>query len=257
MKSQKSSGTAIGLVTLMALTLIVISIVMTATPAPAAQASEQKLAPAGSHSVTVVGEGTVSIDPDIATANIGVEVMRPTVKEASAAAQEVMDSVLKALLAQEIEEADIQTRHFSIYAERFGPEGLLNEDETRYRVSNTVYITIRDLSSIGEVLDAAIDAGANNVYGVDFSLADPTSVESEARAQAVADARSKADELADLIGVEVSSVTGISEIIGQGGGFYGGNFAQMAIAESASGIGPINPGELMLTMQLQITYELR
>ena len=255
MKSQKSTETVIGLTAMIALILIGVSFMMTATPA--AQARAESLATEISHSVTVVGEGTVSIDPDIATANIGVEVLRPTVKEASLAAQEVMEDVQAALLAQNIDEADIQTRHFSIYAERFGPEGLLNEDEMRYRVSNTVSITIRELASIGEVLDAAIDAGANNVYGVDFSLADPASVESEARAQAVADARSKAEELAALIGVAVGGVMGISEIIGQGGGFYGGNFSQLTVAERGSGAGPINPGELMLTMQLQITYELR
>ena len=50
---------------------------------------------------------------------------------------------------------------------------------------------------------------------------------------------------------------GISEIIGQGGGFYGGNFSRLTIAEMGGGAGPINPGELNLTMQLQITYELQ
>ena len=257
MYSKKTAGTAIGLFAIMALTLIVLSIVATATRTPAAQAREETLASASSHSVTVVGEGTVSINPDIATATIGVDVLRPSVKEASVAAQAVMEEVQAALLAQEIDKADIQTRHFSIFAERFGPGGLLNEDEMRYRVNNTVFITIRDLKSIGDVLDAAIDAGANNVYGVDFSLADPGAVESEARAQAVADARSKAGELAELIGVDIGVVVGISEVIGQGGGFFGGNFSQMAVAERGSGAGPINPGELMLTMQLQVTYELR
>ena len=256
-KSKKSTGTAIGLVAMMALTLIVLFIATSAARAPAAQAREESLATENSHSVTVVGEGTVTIDPDIATATIGVEVLRPSVKDASVAAQAVMEKVQAALLAQSIDQADIQTRHFSIFAERFGPSGLLNEDEMRYRVSNTVFITIRDLESIGDVLDAAIDAGANNVYGVEFSLADPVAVESEARAQAVADAQAKAEELAGLIGVGVGGVMGISEIIGQGGGFYGGNFSRLAMAEMGGGAGPINPGELNLTMQLQITYELQ
>ena len=256
MNSKKTASTVIGLVATMALTLIVISIVISAMPASAAQAREETLATENSHSVTVVGEGTVTIDPDIATATIGVEVLRPSVKEASTAAHAVMEEVQAALLAQDIDTADIQTRHFSIFAERFGPGGLLNEDEMRYRVNNTVFITIRDLDSIGDVLDAAIDAGANNVYGVDFSLEDPAAVESAARAQAVADARTKAAELAELIGVDVGGVMGISEIIGQGGGFYGGNFSQLAVADRGMA-GPINPGELMLTMQLQITYELQ
>jgi uncharacterized protein YggE len=257
MKGKYAANALVGLVATITLILIAVFIVSTASPAPAAMAREERLSTTGSHSVTVVGEGTVSIEPDIATATIGVEVVRPSVKEASAAAQSIMEEVQAALLAQSLDEMDIQTRHFSIFAERFGPGGLLNEDEVRYRVSNTVFITIRDLEGIGDVLDAAIDAGANNIYGVDFSLADPTAVESEARAQAVADAYGKAEELAGIIGVGIGDVTGISEIIGQGGGFFGGNFSNMAMAEMGGGAGAISPGELMLTMQLQITYELR
>jgi uncharacterized protein YggE len=257
MKGKFSANATIGLVATMSLLLFAVFIANTASPAPAAMAREEGLSVAGSHSVTVVGEGTVSIEPDIATASIGVEVVRPSVREASVAAQTIMEEVQAALLSQSIDGVDIQTRHFSIFAERFGPGGLLNEDEVRYRVSNTVFITIRELESIGDVLDAAIEAGANNIYGVDFSLANPATVESEAREQAVVDAHSKAEELAELIGVGVGEVMGISEIIGQGGGFFGGNFSRMAMSEMGGGAGPISPGELNLTMQLQITYELR
>ncbi len=257
MNGRFSANATIGLVAAISVLLIALFIANTASPAPAAMARAESLTATNSHSVTVVGEGTVSIQPDIATASIGVEVVRPTVREASVAAQSIMEEVQAALLAQNLDETDIQTRHFSIFAERFGPGGLLDEDDVRYRVSNTVFITIRDLESIGDVLDAAIDAGANNIYGVDFSLADPASVESEARAQAVADAYAKAGELAKLINVGVGDVMGISEIIGQGGGFFGGNFSRMAAAEMGGGAGPISPGELNLTMQLQITYELR
>ena len=257
MNGRFSANATIGLVATISVLLIALFIANTASPAPAAMAREASLTATNVHSVTVVGEGTVSIQPDIATASIGVEVVRPTVREASLAAQSIMEEVQAALLAQSLEDTDIQTRHFSIFAERFGPGGLLDEDDVRYRVSNTVFITIRDLESIGDVLDAAIDAGANNIYGVDFSLADPASVESEARAQAVADAYAKAGELAKLINVSVGDVMGISEIIGQGGGFFGGNFSRIAAAEMGGGAGPISPGELSLTMQLQITYELR
>ncbi len=257
MKGRFAANTTIGLVATMTFILIAVFVVNTASPTPAAMAREERLTVPNSYSVTVVGEGTVSIQPDIATASIGVEVVRPTVREASVAAEAIMEEVQAALLSQNLDESDIQTRHFSIFAERFGPGGLLDEDDVRYRVSNTVFITIQDLESIGDVLDAAIDAGANNIYGVDFSLADPASVESEARAKAVADAYDKAEELADIIDVEVGDVMGISEIIGQGGGFFGGNFSRMAAAEMGGGSGPISPGELNLTMQLQITYELQ
>ena len=111
--------------------------------------------------ITVVGEGKVKIKPDIARANIGVEVMKNSVKEASDANKAALESVLEALKQNGIEEKDIQTSGFSIFAERFGPEGPLPEDQTNYRVSNNVSVVIRDLEKVGAILDAAIEAGAD------------------------------------------------------------------------------------------------
>ena len=167
--------------------------------------------------ITVVGEGTVKIKPDIAQANIGVEVIRPTVKAASSGAKESMDAVLQALKEQGVDEKDIQTSGFSVWTERpYGPEG--PSDEVLYHVSNQVAVTIRDLDTVGTVLDAAIEAGANNIYGVTFSLDDPSQVESKAREKAVADAQAKARELATLNDVEVGDVVSVSEVIGGRGG---------------------------------------
>ena len=142
------------------------------------------LAPAGPHPVTVAGKDVAGTEPGMATAVIGMEVLRPTVKEAVSAAQDVMTDVWAALRARNIAASDIRTSHFSIYAERFSPDGLRNEDQMRYHASNTIFITIRDLDSIDAVLDAAIDAGASNIYSVDFTLPDPAAVESETHVRA-------------------------------------------------------------------------
>ena len=212
--------------------------------------------------VTVVGEGVVKIKPDIAQVNIGVEVVKPTVKEASSEANEIMDAVLAALAEAGVEEKDIQTSGFSIWVERvYGADGSFDDEQNRYHVNNNVFAILRDLDSVGGTLDAAIEAGANNIYGVTFSLDDPKSVESDARAKAVENAAAKATELAELNGVEVGAVVSISEVVGQGGGYFGGNFAaaQMSMAGGGGGGGgtSVSPGELSLSMQLQITYELK
>jgi len=207
--------------------------------------------------ITVVGEGTVKIKPDIAQANIGVEVIRPTVKAASSGAKESMDAVLKALKEQGVDEKDIQTSGFSVWTERpYGPEG--PSDEVLYHVSNQVAVTIRDLDTVGAVLDAAIEAGANNIYGVTFSLDDPSQVESKAREEAVADAQAKARELATLNDVEVGDVVSVSEVIGGRGGYYAGGVREAAVAAGlGGGGGPIAPGELELTLQLEIVYTVQ
>ncbi len=210
---------------------------------------------AGTRTVTVVGEGKVSLTPDIAETNIGVEVLRPSVQEATSAAEEVMQSILTALEEQGIAEKDIQTSGYSVYAERYGPDGPLADEETNYRVSNNVQVTIRNIDSVGEVLDAAVEAGANNIYGVNFLVEDPSGVESEARQSAFEDARSKAEELAGLSDSALGQVLNISEIIGNAG-YYQSNFAMADSAGYGGGGGGFAPGQQDLVMQLQITFEL-
>ena len=210
--------------------------------------------------ITVVGEGKVRIKPDVAQTTIGVDVRKSTVKEASAEAKKVMDEVLKVLKAQGIEDKDIQTSGFSIWVETppYGPEGAAaTQPEPVYHVSNQVAVTIRDLDKAGTVLDAAIEAGANNIYGVNFSLAEPGKMESEARQKAVADAKAKAEELAGLTGVKIDKVVSVSEVIGGGGGYYNNFKAMQPSAAGMGGGGSIAPGELELSMQLQVVYSVQ
>lgn len=207
--------------------------------------------------ITVVGEGTVRVKPDIARANIGVEVMESSVQEASSAATATMEAVLTALQQQGIEENDIQTSGFNIWVDRpYGPEGLPSENPV-YRVSNNVAVTIRDLDNLGSVLDTAITAGANNIYGITFDLDDPSLVESEAREKAVANAKAKAQELAELNNLQLGDVLSVSEVVGTAVGYYAGSFREAAAAPGlgGGGAGPISPGELTFAMQLQIVYD--
>ncbi|NJN83649.1 MAG: SIMPL domain-containing protein [Caldilineaceae bacterium] len=157
-----------------------------ATPVSAQETETSVTLP---RTITVVGQGKVKTKPDVAQANIGVEIIQPSVSEASAENKIVIEEILAALKENGVASEDIQTSGFSVWAERYGPEGPLSEDETRYHVSNNVSVTIRDLDSVGEVLDAAVEAGANNIFGVQFFRESVTELESEARAKAVDVAR--------------------------------------------------------------------
>jgi len=226
-------------------------------PSAAQAQTAAETASALPRTITVVGEGTVKIKPDIAQANIGVEVVEPTVKEASKGARDTMEAVLKALTEQGVDEKDIQTSGFSVWTERpYGPEGPSRE-EVLYHVSNQVAVTIRDLETVETVLGATIEAGANNIYGVTFSLADPSQAESRARKEAVANAQAKAQELATLNDVEVGNVVSVSEVIGGRGGYYTNVVRETAVAGMGGGGGPIAPGELELTLQLEIVYTVQ
>lgn len=208
--------------------------------------------------ITVVGEGTAPVEPDIAVANIGVQVANEDVQAASSEAQEIMNAVLAAIQEQGVAEEDIQTSGFSIFAE-FGPIGPTGEQPQTplYRVTNNVNATVRDLEQVAAVLDAAIGAGANNIFGVNFSIDDPSEAASAARADAIEQAGVKAQELAELTGLQLGNVISVSEIIGSRGGFYGGSSLNAASQIGlGGGGGPIAPGQLNVTVQLEVIYSV-
>jgi len=200
--------------------------------------------------ITVVGEGIVKTSPDVAQATIGVELSRLTVAEASDDVSSIMDAVMTALKEQGIAEKDLQTSGFSVWTDQaYAPDG--TRGEISYRVSNQVNVTIRDLDTVGDVLDAAMEAGANNIYGVTFSLDDNTAAQSDAREEAVANAEDKAQELAKLTGLKLGNVVSVSEVIGGDSYWAGVNAASMSMG---GGGGPIAPGELEVSVHLQIVY---
>ena len=224
--------------------------------APAVEAQSTDATTPAAGTITVIGESKVTVEPDIARVTIGVETVKNSVEEASAENKVAVEAVLAALADAGIADKDIQTTGFNIYADRYGPEGPLADSDVRYRVSNNVTIIIRDLDSVGTVLDAAVEAGANNIYGVEFALEDPSQAEPEARAAAVTDAQAKAEELAGLLSVSKGRVLSVSEVIGNGGGYYSNNFAQQAKGMGGGGGAPIAPGQIDLIMQLQVVYAI-
>lgn len=226
------------------------------TAVKAAPESEAQQAPGSlvePRTITVVGEGKVRLMPDIATINVGAEARASTVSEAKAEVDAQMAAIAAALLDAGVAEKDIQTSHYGIHFEREpmsmlreGPAGEMLEG---YVVSNMVRVTVRDVEKAGDVLDAVVQAGANQVYGVTFTVSDESAWQNQARASAMADARSRAQELADLAAVELGEVLSVSEVIGG---------LQVPVAfEQALGGGGIAPGELELGTQIQVTFAIQ
>jgi len=226
-----------------------------ATPAQTAAPGQQPGTVVTNGGITVVGQGTAYGQPDQATVVVGVDTFAPTVAEATAQNQTTLDNVMAALTAAGIADEDIQTTNYSLYAEQIygdkGPEGIAG-----YRISNQVNVKIRDISRVGDVLGAVTEAGANAIYGVNFTVADPAALEAEARAQAMQDAAKRAASLAELGNVTLGEVKVISEVVGQpvmplG---MGGGGAAMEQAASAPGI---SPGQLSYQVQVQVTYNIQ
>ena len=203
--------------------------------------------------ITVVGQGTAYGQPDQATVVVGVETFAATVAEASSQNQTTLDNVMAALTAAGIAAEDVQTTNYSLYAEQIygekGPEGIAG-----YRVSNQVNVKIRDIALVGDVLAAVTEAGANAIYGVNFSVADPAALEAEARALAMQDAANRAASLAELGSVSLGEVVVISEVVGTPVMPYGGGYAMEQAASAAPGI---SPGQLSYQVQVQVTYSIQ
>lgn len=249
-RSQTVAGALLALLAIVALGVFAVG------PWNNAAAQAEPAAPATTlpRTITVLGEGTVATQPDIAQIQVGVEVTGDNAQEASAEAAEAMQAILEALEEMGIEAKDIQTSGYNIFVERpMTPQGTVSRDVT-YRVHNSVSVTVRDLDTVGDVLDAVIEAGANSIYGVNFGLDDPDEVMAEARSKAAEDALARAEELAGLHGVALGEVVSISEVIG-GMAFPAYDSVNVSLGMGSAG-GPISPGEMKMTARLQVVYAI-
>jgi uncharacterized protein YggE len=195
--------------------------------------------------VTVVGEGTASIKPDVAWLDIGVETSGQTASETAQNNQGKMDQVLASLQSLGIADQDIQTVAYNINPD-YGSEQGQASGVTGYRVTNTIRVTVRNLDQVGQVLDQVTQAGANNIFGITFGTQDQAAPQAEARAKAVADARARAEDLAKLSGYQLGDLLSISEDTG-------GGSVPMANAINAT---PVEPGQIEIRGRVQVTYAL-
>jgi uncharacterized protein YggE len=223
-----------------------------AAATPAALPSVAKPA----RTITVVGQGKASGTPDVAHVSIGVETAATSAQEAVTANRQQMIALLEKMKAMGVTEKDIQTSNYSIFAERSEANppkaGVTAASETiTYRVSNMVSVTVRDTAKLGDVLDQAVGAGANAVYGVSFEVSDTSKLEAVAREKAIADARSRAEGLAKLTTVSLGEVQEVSEVIGTPGPIY----ARSAMEGLGAGT-PIQPGELEMSLSVEVTYAI-
>ena len=159
--------------------------------------------------INVTGKGEVILTPDIATVSIGVRSEGEDAAKAVAENNAKSEAVVEALKDAGVDEEDIQTTNFNIYPQQqYDDQGKIQD--TFYIVENSVRVTVRDLDNIGELLNAAVEAGANSIYGVQFDVEDDESARSDARQAAVDDAQKQAEELAEAAGVGLGRVQSIS-----------------------------------------------
>lgn len=224
---------------------------MLAAPAFAAEAPPR--------SISVTGEGEAFGKPDLAEINVGVQTFAETVVEASRRNQAIVDKIFAALAKQGIAEKDIQTADYSIWPEQEWQRGETQQQPriVGYRVSNTVHVKVREIETIGEVLAAVTDAGANSIHGIRFGVEDTDALEAEARRMAMADARERAESLAGLAGVELGEVLAISMSGAPGWQPFDTRARLMEMADAGAPAPGVAPGEQRVAVSLHVSYAIR
>ena len=212
-----------------------------------APALAQVLPPAA---ISVTGEATVSVPPDLAEIDGGVTSEAKTAREASEANNAAMGKVLQALKGAGIEEKDIQTARLSLQPQsapnRSGPSAIAG-----YRASNRVTLRVRDVTKVASVIDTLVGAGANEIGGIHFVVSQASKLLDEARERAVADARRKAEIYAKAAGVTLGAPLSISEA----GNSAPAPYRRMAAGMAASA--PVAQGEETLQVTVSVSWAIK
>lgn len=208
-------------------------------------------ADAAANTVTASGAGTAQAAPDTAEMSFGVTTTSPNAKsaldDASVAAKRIASAVKKQGIAAE----DIQTQDISVYPQTVDQNG--KRVITGYHASLSVRVKVRDISKLGDVISAANAAGANDIGGPTFTIADPAPVRAQAIEKAVADARKTAEAMAKAAGKSVGAVLSMSSSDAGLGSYGAAGAADMRLAKSL----PIEPGQLDVGANVVVVFELK
>jgi uncharacterized protein len=204
--------------------------------------------------VEVSGQGSVSAAPDFAQATLGVTTTGKTAGEAMAANAKAANALVSVIKAEGVAPADIQTSDMSI-APMFSqpsPGQTTPQTITGYSVSNNVSVMVRDMPRLGPLLDKAVAAGANSIYGIGFGHNNPSALLDKARPIAVADARRKAEIYASAGGARIGRLMVLTEEAGRQPPVA---FSRTYAAGGAAPT-PIEAGEDQLTVTVTARFEL-
>ena len=205
--------------------------------------------------VSVTGEGTVSVPPDLAQVDAGVSSDAKTAREASDTNNAAMGKVLLALKGAGIDEKDYQTSRLSLQPQYAPATPNRNTPQiSGYRASNRITIKVRDVTKVANVIDTLVGAGANEIGGINFIVTQASKALDEARAKAVADARRKAEIYAKAAGVMLGEPINITE---EGAAPPPVFRSKMAAPMAVNSPAPVAPGEEQLSITVNVTWAIK
>lgn len=233
--------------------LLVLTVILTgcASTGTTAEAPSYSMA----DTITVTGHGEARGNPDMATVSVGINISGTDISGVVQDSNEAIAAITAALQAIGIAPNDIQTTGFNVWPEDIWdnmtgqPTG-----EKRYHVDSQMQINIRNIDNVGMVLETALSNGANNIYGLNFGIEDTAQLTEEARTAAIADARARAQAMADGMGLTLGEVSSASD---QSGGvvypyFVGAGYGM----GGGGGEPPISEGQMAVSVSISVTFEV-
>ena len=201
--------------------------------------------------IQVVGVGSTFGKPDVALLSMGVSVEEASVKEAKAEAAAAMQKVLDSLKVNSVAEEDIQTQSFTIQPQYNYTDG--KQVLRGYLVTNMASAKVRNMDAVGEIIDDAADAGGDllRINSITFTIDDPKELQSQARIEAMKDARDRAEILAKEGEVKLGKPISISDTV------YSTNpSAYDSEAVKGGETTPVEPGLLKVTVTVTVVYTI-
>ena len=243
------------IVALVLLSTLLLALVVTAAPSPLlAQESVDDGANQPQRTLSVSGSGTVSGRPDVAVVTLGVQTDAEEAAAALSQNSDQMQALVDALTGAGIAEKNIQTQ-----VVRLQPQYRQTDSQTGgtseligYRATNLVQVRVEALDSLGQILDAAVQAGGNTIENISFEISDSTDLVSQAREAAWNDALGKAQQLAELAGAELGPVMTISET-----SRTPSPVIERAVAAQAAAPVPIQAGTQDVEVDISVTWSLQ
>lgn len=235
------------LLVVLASILVVVSLVAcSTTPAAAGNAPVVR-------TLSSSGTGEVYLVPDVAYIYVGVKADADDVSTALDNNNAQANAVAQAIKDQGVEAKDIQTTSFNVYPmQDYGMDGTISR--SYYVVENTVYITVRDLSKLGTLLDAVVKSGANTINSISFDVQDKAEAMVQARDMAIANAIAEAQSIAQASGVKLGDLQYVSAYTNNVPvPMYDAKGGSMSAAANV----PISAGQLVISASASMTYEIK
>lgn len=223
------------------------------TPIGSAQPIPQQ--PQSTQGISVVGQGIVTTQPDVARITIGADVTDASLANAQAEAARRMDAVINQLKASGIADSDIRTVSYTINPVYDQPAQGQQANLRGYQVQNQVEVRVTNVAGLGPLLDTAVSAGATRVMGIRFEASNMEDLKNQARDQAMQNARAKADQMARDAGVSVGRPISISE--SDASGVTPVRAQAPAAALAAAPQTPIQPGDLQVSTTVQVVWAIQ